>query len=220
MYPYLLASVLLTGAMPNKLFKDLKKSQGKAPVVKKIEPKKGTKPAAAKPEEPAKPAGAAPTTDTPAPEPEEPPLTAPPKPKESQLEITPVAPASQPAVDPETSVKLRGLEERVNELKEKIFRSKARLVLLQEAVLHGTITGARAVLVHKNEMSGSFKLSLATNGGMAGRIADSVLFGLGIGYLDEYPSIIAAITKDEVDEAIRKYIHPDVATTVIAGTFE
>ena len=158
MYPYLLASVLLTGAMPNKLFKDLKKSQGKAPVVKKIEPKKGTKPAAAKPEEPAKPAGAAPTTDTPAPEPEEPPLTAPPKPKESQLEITPVAPASQPAVDPETSVKLRGLEERVNELKEKIFRSKARLVLLQEAVLHGTITGARAVLVHKNEMSGSFKL--------------------------------------------------------------
>ena len=72
----------------------------------------------------------------------------------------------------------------------------------------------------KSSMSGSFKLSLATNGGMAGRIADSVLFGLGIGYLDEYPSIIAAITKDEVDEAIRKYIHPDVATTVIAGTFE
>jgi hypothetical protein len=46
----------------------------------------------------------------------------------------------------------------VNTLKEKIFRSKARLILLQEAVLHGSITGARAVLIHRNEMGGSFKL--------------------------------------------------------------
>lgn len=63
----------------------------------------------------------------------------------------------EPALTP-TDVKLRALEERVNELKEKIFRSKARLVLLQEAVLHGTISGARAVLVHKNEMGGSFRI--------------------------------------------------------------
>jgi hypothetical protein len=61
-------------------------------------------------------------------------------------------------LDAQTSIKLRSVEERVNELKEKIFRSKARLVLLQEAVLHGTITGARAVIIHKNEMGGSFRL--------------------------------------------------------------
>lgn len=65
--------------------------------------------------------------------------------------------AEEPVLTP-TDVKLRALEERVNELKEKIFRSKARLVLLQEAVLHGTISGARAVLVHKNEMGGSFRI--------------------------------------------------------------
>lgn len=72
----------------------------------------------------------------------------------------------------------------------------------------------------KSSMSGSFKLSLATNGGRAGRIADATLFGLGLEFLDEYPSIVAAVTKDEVDEAMRKYIHPESATTVIAGTFD
>lgn len=70
-------------------------------------------------------------------------------------------PASQPAIDAQTALRLRALEERVNELKEKIFRSKARLVLLQEAILHGTITGSRAVIVHNNAMGGSFKLEQA-----------------------------------------------------------
>ncbi len=73
----------------------------------------------------------------------------------------------------------------------------------------------------KDEQSstiGSFKLGLATNSGMASQIAGTELFGLGVKYLDDYPSLVSAITKSEVDEAIRKYIHPEVATTVIAGT--
>ena len=57
-------------------------------------------------------------------------------------------------------LKLRGLEERVNELKEKIFRTKARILQLQETVVTGSIgAGARAVLVHRNEMGGAFKLT-------------------------------------------------------------
>jgi hypothetical protein len=56
-------------------------------------------------------------------------------------------------------IKLRGLEERVNELKEKIFRTKARILQLQETVVSGAIgAGARAVIVHRNEMGGSFRL--------------------------------------------------------------
>ncbi len=56
-------------------------------------------------------------------------------------------------------LKLRNLEERVNELKEKIFRTKARILQLQETVVTGSIgAGARAVLVHRNEMGGAFKL--------------------------------------------------------------
>jgi hypothetical protein len=47
---------------------------------------------------------------------------------------------------------LHDLEQRVNELKEQIFRSKARLSLLKETVLHGVVAGARAVITHRNEM--------------------------------------------------------------------
>lgn len=70
----------------------------------------------------------------------------------------------------------------------------------------------------KSSVSGSFKVGLATNAGMAGQIANIELFELGVNYLDEFPGLVAALTKPQIDEAIRKYIHPDVATTVIAGT--
>jgi hypothetical protein len=56
------------------------------------------------------------------------------------------------------NVRLRGLEKNVNELKEQIFRTKARLNLLKETVLGGVIGASRAVIHHKNEMGSSFKL--------------------------------------------------------------
>ncbi len=56
------------------------------------------------------------------------------------------------------AVRLRDLEQRINELKEQIFRSKARLSLLAETVLQGVVAGAQTVIVHENKMSGSYKL--------------------------------------------------------------
>ncbi|XXF79800.1 dihydrolipoamide acetyltransferase [Myxococcaceae bacterium GXIMD 01537] len=72
----------------------------------------------------------------------------------------PVAPpATPPTADEAFNTRVKTLEEQVADLKEKIFRSKARLLLLQETVLGGDIsTGARAVLFHKNEMGSSFVL--------------------------------------------------------------
>jgi len=56
------------------------------------------------------------------------------------------------------TVRLRGLEKNVNELKEQIFRTKARLNLLKETVLGGVIGASRAIIHHKNEMGSSFRL--------------------------------------------------------------
>ncbi len=56
------------------------------------------------------------------------------------------------------AVRLRDLEQRINELKEQIFRSKARLSLLAETVLQGVVAGAQAVIVHENRMSSSYRL--------------------------------------------------------------
>lgn len=77
-------------------------------------------------------------------------------------------PAPAPGADtkgPQTAdeaftTRVKTLEEQVADLKEKIFRTKARLLLLQETVLGGDLSqGARAVLWHKNEMGSSFVLS-------------------------------------------------------------
>ena len=67
-------------------------------------------------------------------------------------------PQNLKTADESYDIKIRGMEEKVNELKEKIFRSKARLLALQEMVFTGVSTGARAVIVHRNEMGSSFRL--------------------------------------------------------------
>jgi len=67
--------------------------------------------------------------------------------------------AKSSGVDEAFELKVKSLEENVNELKEKIFRTKARLLLLQETVLGGDITaGAKAILLHRNEMGSQFVL--------------------------------------------------------------
>jgi hypothetical protein len=55
-------------------------------------------------------------------------------------------------------VRLRDLEQRINELKEEIFRSKARLSLLAESILQNVIGGARAVIQHENQMGALYRL--------------------------------------------------------------
>jgi len=69
------------------------------------------------------------------------------------------APASAGANDPGAyTVRLRSLEKNVNELKEQIFRTKARINLLKETVLGGVIGASRAIIRHKNEMGSSYRL--------------------------------------------------------------
>jgi hypothetical protein len=55
-------------------------------------------------------------------------------------------------------VRLKALERNVNELKEQVFRTRARLNLLKETVLGGVIGASRCVIKHKNEMGATFRL--------------------------------------------------------------
>ena len=68
------------------------------------------------------------------------------------------APPTKPVDAGTYAVRLRDLEQRINELKEQIFRSKARLSLLAETVLEGVVGGGQAVILHENRMSQSYKL--------------------------------------------------------------
>jgi hypothetical protein len=69
-----------------------------------------------------------------------------------------VAVKEEPVDSGTYGVRLRDLEQRINELKEQIFRSKARLSLLAETVLQGVVAGSQARIVHENKMGNSFRL--------------------------------------------------------------
>ena len=59
------------------------------------------------------------------------------------------------------SVRLRDLEQRIDELKEQIRRSHTRLSLLSDTILGGGVAGSRAEIQFQNEMSGAFRLTRA-----------------------------------------------------------
>ncbi len=55
-------------------------------------------------------------------------------------------------------INLKELQNKVDQLKEKIFRSKARLLLLKETILRGVLAGSKAVVSHRNTLGSAFKL--------------------------------------------------------------
>lgn len=54
--------------------------------------------------------------------------------------------------------RLDGIEGEVSALKDKIFRSKARLAVLRDTVMSGVMAGGRVMIAHRNLMSSGFRL--------------------------------------------------------------
>jgi hypothetical protein len=70
------------------------------------------------------------------------------------------APAQAPAMDgPTYAVRLRDLEQRIDELKEQIRRSHTRLSLLSDTILSGGGAGSRASIRFQNELSSAFRVT-------------------------------------------------------------
>jgi hypothetical protein len=71
--------------------------------------------------------------------------------------------APDPAMNGATySVRLRDLEQRVDELKDQIRRSHTRLAMISDTILSGGAAGSRAEIVFHDEMSSAFLLTKAT----------------------------------------------------------
>ena len=79
-------------------------------------------------------------------------------PKEQTPEDAEKAVKEMQEADASYRAKIRGLEEKVNELKESIFRSKAKLMMLTEQVTGGLSTSAKLLLVHEDQMGAGFRL--------------------------------------------------------------
>lgn len=72
----------------------------------------------------------------------------------------------------------------------------------------------------KETITGSYKVGLATTGGLAGQIKRNTEKGYNDSMLDEYPSIIQKLTLKQINEAIQKYINPEKLVIVAAGSID
>jgi zinc protease len=70
----------------------------------------------------------------------------------------------------------------------------------------------------KTNMSGVFKVSLATTGGIANALLAAKHRGLDATWLDEYPRRVNALTLEQVNGAIRKHLDPEKMVLIKAGS--
>lgn len=69
----------------------------------------------------------------------------------------------------------------------------------------------------KNYMTGVFPLQLETANAVASRVINLKLYNLPKDYYSKYISAINALTKQDILDAAKKYIHPENTTIVVSG---
>jgi zinc protease len=69
----------------------------------------------------------------------------------------------------------------------------------------------------RDYMTGSLALGLETNDGIAGTLLGIERYGLGLDYIARFPSIIRAITAEQIVDVARKYLSTENYIVVVAG---
>jgi zinc protease len=69
----------------------------------------------------------------------------------------------------------------------------------------------------KKYLVGSFPLRLNTQAKQAAFILQVEFYGLGLDYIGRYPAIINAVTREDLQGAAKKYLHPDRPIIVIVA---
>jgi zinc protease len=68
-----------------------------------------------------------------------------------------------------------------------------------------------------SSLLGSLPRQLETNEGAAAAMSEIELYDLGLDYLERYPDIVRALTREQVTEAARRWLDPDHLVSAIAG---
>jgi zinc protease len=71
---------------------------------------------------------------------------------------------------------------------------------------------------HKQGIIGSYLVSLSTTGGVAGAIVTALQRGYDLNWLDQYPDAVNALTRDQVNTAIKTHLDPKTMVLVEAGS--
>ena len=70
----------------------------------------------------------------------------------------------------------------------------------------------------KENFVGTFKVGLATTGGLAANLLAAIHRGYDVTWLDEYPKKIESLTPGQVNGAIKKYVKPESLYLIKAGS--
>ncbi len=70
----------------------------------------------------------------------------------------------------------------------------------------------------KDTLTGLFQTGLSTTSGLATALLINIERGFGPGYLDRYPEEIRAVTRQQVNDAVQRYLNPETLHTVVAGS--
>jgi zinc protease len=71
----------------------------------------------------------------------------------------------------------------------------------------------------KSARIGRFKVDLGSNNGIAQALDAAIYYDFGVSYLDEFPSRVASVTKEQADASFARRVSPDAFTIVSAGSF-
>jgi zinc protease len=102
--------------------------------------------------------------------------------------------------------------ESANEAIAEIFKELKRI--RTEPVSDKELTDAKAYL------TGSFPLRMDTYAKIANILIAAETYGLGLDYPDRYPSLINAVTEEDVMRVAKRYIDPDRMVVVVLGSQE
>jgi zinc protease len=70
----------------------------------------------------------------------------------------------------------------------------------------------------KQGIIGTYQVGMSTTGGIAGAILADIQRGNDLSWLDEYPKAVSALTRDQVNAAIRSHLNPSSMVLIKAGS--
>jgi zinc protease len=91
------------------------------------------------------------------------------------------------------------------------------LIVKEMARLTTKKVSAEELADNKSQFIGRLPLQLETNEGVAGMLESIELYQLGLDYLRRYPSLINALTREQVQAAAAKYLDPERYAAAVAG---
>ncbi len=84
----------------------------------------------------------------------------------------------------------------------------------KELISEKELEGAKKYLI------GSFPMRLDTQGKLVNFLSQVEYYGLGLDYPEKYPSLIQAITREEVLRVAKKYLHPEKYVLVVVANLK